>query len=257
MNSYRNLTAFKTIFTKEVLRFSRIWLQTLIPPAITMTLYFVVFGNLIGSAIGTMGGFKYIEYITPGLIMMSVITNSYSNVVSAFFSAKMHGHVQEMLISPVPNHIILLGYIGGGMARGLAVGIIVTLVSLLFSELHIKHPVTTILIVLMTSMVFSIAGFINAIYAKSFDDISIIPTFVITPLTYLGGVFYSISLLSDFWQNVSLANPVFYMVNGFRHGILGISDINPVLSFSIILIFIVVLYFTAYRLLQNGVGIRS
>ncbi len=257
MNNAKNLIAFKTIITKEVLRFLRIWVQTLIPPAITMTLYFVIFGNLIGNAIGEMGGFKYIEYITPGLIMMSVITNSYSNVVAAFFNAKMYGHVQEMLISPVPNHVILLGYIGGGMARGLTVGLIVTIVSLFFSELNIQHPIMTILIVLMTSMLFSIAGFINAVYARNFDDISIIPTFVLTPLTYLGGVFYSISLLSDFWQAVSLANPVLYMVNGFRYGILGVSDINPMVSFSLILIFIVALYFIAYRLLKNGVGIRS
>lgn len=257
MNNAKNLIAFKTIITKEVLRFLRIWVQTLIPPAITMTLYFVIFGNLIGSAIGDMGGFKYIEYITPGLIMMSVITNSYSNVVAAFFNAKMYGHVQEMLISPVPNHVILLGYIGGGMARGLTVGFIVTLVSLFFSELNVEHPILTIFIVLMTSMLFSIAGFINAVYARNFDDISIIPTFVLTPLTYLGGVFYSISLLSDFWQTVSLANPVLYMVNGFRYGILGVSDINPIVSFSLILVFIAALYFIAYRLLKNGVGIRS
>lgn len=257
MNHKENLTAFKTILTKETLRFLRIWVQTLIPPAITMTLYFVIFGNLIGSAIGDMGGFKYIEYIIPGLIMMSVITNSYSNVVAAFFNAKMYGHVQEMLISPVPNHVILLGYIGGGMARGLSVGLIVTLVSLFFSELNIEHPIMTIFIVLMTSMLFSIAGFINAVYARNFDDISIIPTFVLTPLTYLGGVFYSISLLSEFWQTVSLANPVLYMVNGFRYGILGVSDINPMVSFSLITLFIVTLYFIAYRLLKNGVGIRS
>lgn len=257
MNTRQNLTAFKTIITKEVLRFLRIWVQTLIPPAITMTLYFVIFGNLIGGAIGEMGGFKYIEYITPGLIMMSVITNSYSNVVAAFFNAKMYGHVQEMLISPVPNHVILLGYIGGGMARGLTVGLIVTVVSLFFSELNIKHPLLTIGIVMMTSMLFSIAGFINAVYARNFDDISIIPTFVLTPLTYLGGVFYSIDLLSDFWQTVSLANPVLYMVNGFRYGILGVSDINPIMSFGLILIFIAALYYIAYQLLKNGVGIRS
>ena len=257
MINKKHLTAFKTIITKEVLRFLRIWVQTLIPPAITMTLYFVIFGNLIGDAIGEMGGFKYIEYIIPGLIMMSVITNSYSNVVAAFFNAKMYGHIQEMLISPVPNHVILLGYIGGGMARGLTVGLIVTLVSLFFSDLNIKHPFITIGIVLMTSMLFSIAGFINAVYARNFDDISIIPTFVLTPLTYLGGVFYSISLLSEFWQTLSLANPVLYMVNGFRYGILGVSDINPWVSFSLIIIFTAALYFLAYNLLKKGVGIRS
>jgi ABC-2 type transport system permease protein len=239
------------------MRFLRIWVQTLVPPAITMTLYFVIFGNLIGSQIGDLDGFKYIEYIIPGLIMMSVITNSYSNVVSTFFTAKMFGHIQEMLISPVPNHIILMGYIGGGMARGLIVGLIVTLVSLFFSSLTIQHPFITIGVVILTSMLFSIAGLINAIYAKSFDDITIIPTFVLTPLTYLGGVFYSINMLSDFWQNVSLANPVLYMVNGFRYGILGVSDISPVASFSLLIVFIVALYSFAYYLLKKGVGIRS
>ena len=257
MKPAQKLTAFKTILSKEVMRFLRIWVQTLVPPAITMTLYFVIFGNLIGSQISDLDGFKYIEYIIPGLIMMSVITNSYSNVVSTFFTAKMFGHIQEMLISPVPNHIILMGYIGGGMARGLIVGLIVTLLSLFFSSLTIQHPFITIAIVVLTSMLFSIAGLINAIYAKSFDDITIIPTFVLTPLTYLGGVFYSINMLSEFWQNVSLANPVLYMVNGFRYGILGISDISPVASFSLLAVFIVALYGVAYYLLKKGVGIRS
>jgi len=257
MNTQQNLVAFKTIIVKEVLRFLRIWVQTLIPPAIMMTLYFVIFGNLIGSKIGDMDGFDYIDYIIPGLIMMSVITNSYSNVVAAFFNAKMYGHVQEMLISPIPNHVILLGYIGGGMARGILVGIIVTLVSLFFSDLTIKHPLITIGILLMTSMLFSIAGFINAVYAKNFDDITIVPTFVLTPLTYLGGVFYSINLLPDFWQTVSLANPVLYMVNGFRYGILGESDINPWVSFGLIIIFTSALYYIAYQLLKKGTGTRS
>jgi ABC-2 type transport system permease protein len=257
MTPAQKLTAFKTILNKEVMRFMRIWLQTLVPPAITMALYFVIFGNLIGDQIGDMDGFKYIEYIIPGLIMLSVITNSYSNVVSTFFTAKMFGHIQEMLISPVPNHIILMGYIGGGMARGLMVGFIVTLVSLFFSSLSIEHPFFTLIIIILTSMLFSIAGLINAVYAKSFDDITIIPTFVITPLTYLGGVFYSINILSDFWQTVSLANPVLYMVNGFRYGILGVSDITPWASISLLIVFIAVMYAYVYYLLNKGVGIRS
>jgi len=257
MDTQKNIVAFKTIIVKEILRFMRIWVQTLVPPAIMMTLYFVIFGNLIGSKIGDMDGFAYIEYIVPGLIMMSVITNSYSNVVAAFFNAKFYGHVQEMLISPIPNHIILLGYIAGGMARGILVGIIVTLVSLFFSDLSIKHPLITIGILLLTSMLFSIAGFINAVYAKNFDDISIVPTFILTPLTYLGGVFYSMTMLSDFWQTVSLANPVLYMVNGFRYGILGESDINPTTSFVLIIIFTIILYSIAYQLLKRGIGTRT
>jgi len=251
------LTAFNTIFIKEILRFSRIWIQTILPPAITMTLYFVIFGNLIGKAIGEMDGFKYIDYIVPGLIMMSVITNSYSNVVSSFFSSKMHGHIQELLISPTPNIVILLGFVAGGVARGLGVGIVVTIVSLFFTKMDIQHPVITLAIVLLTSILFSIAGFINAIYAKTFDAMNIIPIFILTPLTYLGGVFYSIHMLSPFWQNVSLFNPVLYMVNGFRYGILGVSDISPSASFTLIVVFIVILFSFAMYLLTKGIGLRE
>lgn len=257
MNTGQKFTALKTILIKEILRFSRIWIQTILPPAITMSLYFIIFGNLIGKAIGEMDGFKYIDYIIPGLIMMAVITNSYSNVVSSFFSAKLHGNIQELLISPTPNYIILLGYVGGGMARGLMVGLVVTLVSLFFSTLEIKHLLFTILIVTMTSMLFSIAGLINAVYAKTFDAINIVPTFVLTPLTYLGGVFYSINMLSEFWQGVSLANPVLYMVNGFRYGILGVSDISPLASFGLLVVFTGALFLFALRLLNKGTGIRS
>lgn len=257
MTPGQKFTAFKTILIKEVLRFSRIWIQTILPPAITMALYFIIFGNLIGRAIGEMDGFRYIDYIIPGLIMMSVITNSYANVVSSFFSSKMHGHVQELLISPLPNYVILAGFVAGGMARGLAVGIVVTGVSLLFSQLDVKHPILTLSIIVLTSMLFSIAGFINAVYAKTFDAINIVPTFILTPLTYLGGVFYSIHLLSEFWQTVSLANPVLYMVNGFRFGILGVSDISPIASFTLLLSFILALSLFAIHLLKKGVGIRT
>ncbi|HIO92711.1 MAG TPA: ABC transporter permease [Leucothrix mucor] len=257
MNWQETLTAFNTIFIKEILRFSRIWVQTILPPAITMTLYFVIFGNLIGKAIGEMDGFKYIDYIVPGLIMMSVITNSYSNVVSSFFSSKMHGHIQELLISPTPNIVILLGFVAGGVARGLGVGIVVTIVSLFFTEMDIQHPLITVAVVLLTSILFSIAGFINAVYAKTFDAMNIIPIFILTPLTYLGGVFYSINMLSPFWQNVSLFNPILYMVNGFRYGILGVSDISPASSFALLLIFIALLFAFAMYLLNKGIGLRE
>lgn len=251
------IIAFNTIFIKEILRFSRIWVQTLLPPAITMTLYFVIFGNLIGKAIGEMDGFKYIDYIVPGLIMMSVITNSYSNVVSSFFSSKMHGHIQELLISPTPNIVILLGYVAGGVARGLSVGILVTIVSLFFTKMELHHPFITLAVVILTSILFSIAGFINAVFAKTFDGMNIIPVFILTPLTYLGGVFYSINMLSDFWQNVSLFNPILYMVNGFRYGFLGISDISPASSFALLFIFIAILFTFALYLLNKGIGLRE
>ena len=249
--------AFYTIVSKEIRRFTRIWAQTLLPPAITMTLYFIIFGNLIGERIGEMDGFNYMEFIVPGLIMMSVITNSYGNVVSSFFSTKFQRNIEEMLVSPMPNWVILSGYVVGGVARGLAVGFIVTLLSLFFTHLQIHNVWITIGTVALTAVLFSLGGFINAVFANSFDDISIIPTFILTPLTYLGGVFYSIQLLPDFWQGVSQLNPILYMVNTFRYGILGTSDIHVGFAFSMIVLFNVVLFFVALRLLNSGRGIRS
>lgn len=249
--------AVKSIWTKEINRFLRIWVQTLVPPAITMSLYFVIFGNLIGSRIGEMNGFSYMAFIVPGLIMMSVITNSYSNVASSFFSAKMQHNIEELLVAPVPNYLIIWGYVGGGVARGLMVGFIVTLVSLFFVDLHIHSVLILIASVLCTSILFSLGGLLNAVFAKTFDDISIIPTFILTPLTYLGGVFYSISLLPDFWQGVSHFNPVFYMINAFRYGFLGISDVPVFWSFAVIFTFIAIGYTTLVILLKKGVGIRS
>ena len=248
--------AFMTIVSREIRRFTRIWGQTLLPPAITMTLYFIIFGNLIGSRIGEMGGFDYMEYIVPGLIMMSVITNSYSNVVSSFYSTKFQRHIEELLVSPVPNWVILSGYVVGGSARGLGVGFIVTCLSLFFTDLQIHNLWVMVAVVLLTAILFSLGGFINAVFANSFDDVSIIPTFVLTPLTYLGGVFYSISLLPEFWQGVSQLNPILYMVNTFRYGILGVSDINTVFAFSMIIVFILVLFAYSLHLLSSGRGIR-
>ncbi|MDA0148639.1 ABC transporter permease [Vibrio sp. LaRot3] len=251
------LTAFCSLLTKEVNRFTRIWVQTLVPPAITMTLYFIIFGSLIGSRIGEMGGFSYMEYIVPGLIMMSVITNSYSNVASSFFSAKFQRNIEELLVAPVPNYVIIAGFVMGGVVRGLLVGTIVTFVSLLFVDLQVEHWGVIIATVFMTSVVFALGGLINAVYAKTFDDISIIPTFVLTPLTYLGGVFYSISLLPEFWQGVSKVNPIVYMVNAFRYGFLGVSDVGIVTAFSVLSVFVVVLYAIAHYLVTKGIGLRS
>jgi len=251
------MTALTSIWVKEINRFLRIWVQTLVPPAITMSLYFIIFGNLIGARIGEMNGFSYMAFIVPGLIMMSVITNSYSNVASSFFSAKMQRNIEELLVAPVPNYIIIWGYIGGAVARGLMVGFLVTMVSLFFVDLHIHNILILIFSVLCTSILFAIAGLLNAIFAKTFDDISIIPTFVLTPLTYLGGVFYSISLLPEFWQGVSHFNPVFYMINAFRYGFLGISDVPVGWSFVVILGFIAIGYTLVSILLKKGVGIRT
>ncbi|MFV2056861.1 MAG: ABC transporter permease [Thiohalomonadales bacterium] len=249
--------ALRTIVVRELRRFLRIWIQTVLPAVITMALYFVIFGNLIGSQIGDMDGFKYMDYIVPGLIMLSVITNSYGNVVSSFYSAKFQRNVEEMLVSPVPNYIILLGYTAGGLMRGLIVGAAVTVVSLFFTQLQVYSYFVVVSIIMMTSILFSLAGFINAVFANSFDDISIVPTFVLTPLTYLGGIFYSISMLPDFWQIVSLFNPILYMVNAFRYGFLGTSDTNLLHSYLIISIAIISLYTFCLYLLNTGKGIRS
>ncbi|MCW8890312.1 MAG: ABC transporter permease [Sedimenticola sp.] len=253
----RYWTAFVTIFTKEFLRFARIWLQTILPPAITTTLYYIIFGNLIGSRIGEMDGFSYIDFIVPGLILMAVITNSYSNVVSSFFSSKYQHHVEELIISPVPNWIILAGYVSGGVSRGVLVGVTVTVVSLFFTDIQVQSYGWTLAVFVLTSILFSLAGFINAVYANSFDDITIVPTFILTPLTYLGGVFYSINMLPEFWQQVSLANPILYMVNAFRYGLLGVSDISMGVALSIVVLFILVLSAFSLYLLNRGIGIKS
>lgn len=257
MSVNTNMIALKTLWIKEFTRFLRIWVQTLVPPVITMTLYFVIFGNLIGSRVGTMGGFNYMEFIVPGLIMMSVINNSYTNVASSFFSTKFQRNVEELLVAPVPNYIIVLGYMGGGVGRGIIVGFIVSLVSLFFTELKVHNLAVVISMVILTSMLFSLGGLINAIFANSFDDISIIPTFVLTPLTYLGGVFYSVSLLPEFWQMASKINPIIYMVNAFRYGFLGVSDIDVTYAFGIVILFVAALFTLALTLINRGVGLRS
>jgi len=257
MTAREQWVAFTTILIKEVRRFLRIWPQTLLPPAVTMTLYFVIFGNLIGSRIGDMGGFDYMQYIVPGLIMMSVIQNSYGNVVSSFFSTKFQHSIEEMLVSPMSNSAILLGFVAGGVARGICTGLIVTLLSLFFTRLQVQHAGVIMLVVVMTAVLFSLAGFINAIFARKFDDVAIVPTFILTPLIYLGGVFYSIDLLPEFWRGVSMANPILYMVNAFRYGVLGVSDVDVGISLLMIGAFTVAAFAFALWLLNRGVGIRQ
>ena len=246
-----------TLIRKEVIRVLRIWVQTIVPPAITMTLYFIIFGRLIGEKIGEMDGIDYMSFIAPGLIMMSVITSSYGNVVSSFFGAKFGRHIEEMLVSPMSNAAIVIGHVSGGLIRGLFIGMLVTVIALFFTKLDVQHPFITISVVVLSSIVFALAGFINAIFAKKFDDISIVPTFIITPLTYLGGVFYSIELLDEPWQSISKANPIFYMVNAFRHGILGRSDIDITFAYVMLFVFIVLLFTIRVTLMNRGVGIRE
>ncbi|OGT88845.1 MAG: ABC transporter permease [Gammaproteobacteria bacterium RIFOXYA12_FULL_61_12] len=249
--------AYRTIVIKEIRRFSRIWMQTVLPPVITTTLYFIIFGRLIGGKIGPMGGVDYINYIVPGLVLMAVITNSYANVVSSFYQAKFQHHIEELLVSPAPHWVILAGFISGGVARGVTVGSVVLAVSCVFAEPHLHSIPMTLLVFVLTSALFALGGFINAIYANSFDDITIIPNFVLTPLTYLGGVFYSIDLLSPFWQQVSLFNPILYMVNAFRYGLLGLSDIPVGIALTMTLIFITALTLFSLRLLTKGIGIKT
>jgi len=257
MNAHEQWIAFMTILRKEIKRYTRIWTQTLLPSAITMSLYFVIFGSLIGSRIGEMGGFTYMEFVVPGLIMMAIVTNSYSNVVSSFFGSKFNNSVEELLVSPTPNYVILMGYVVGGVSRGLLVACIVTIVSMFFTNLSIHSYLVVVTVVLMTSILFALAGFINAVYANSFDDISIVPTFVLTPLIYLGGVFYSMDLLPDFWAGVSKLNPLVYVVNAFRYGVLGVSDVSLWFSFVMIGGFTVIAFSYSMHLLNTGKRLRQ
>jgi ABC-2 type transport system permease protein len=258
MSTSTNLVALYTITRREIMRVVRIWTQTLIPPMVTMTLYFVIFGKLIGSRIGTIeGGFTYMQYIVPGLVMMSIINNSYANISSSFFGAKFQRSVEEMLVSPMPNWVILTGYVTGAVARGLVVGLLVLLIALFFTSLQVVHPLITFLSVLLGATIFALAGFVNAVYAKKFDDIALVPTFILTPLTYLGGVFYSVNMLGEPWQAISRINPILYMVNAFRFGVLGISDVGIGTAFAVMLAFVVGLSLMALHLLKRGIGLRS
>lgn len=255
--SHPNLVALGTIVRREVARILRIWGQTLVPPAITMTLYFLIFGGLIGRQIGDMGGYTYMEFIVPGLVMMSIIQNSYGNISSSFFGAKFGRHVEELLVSPMPNWVILLGYVAGAVLRGLMVGAIVLVIAMFFTKVRIPHPLVTLSTVLLGATIFSLAGFVNAAYAKKFDDIAIVPTFILTPLTYLGGVFYSVTLLPPWAEALTHANPIFYMVNAFRYGLLGTSDVPLWIAYALMLAFVVGLATLGLWLLKKGVGLRS
>jgi ABC-2 type transport system permease protein len=257
MNGREQMIAIKAMLWKEVLRFSRIWVQTILPPMITTALYFVIFGRLIGSQVSDISGYHYMNYIAPGLILMNVITNSYGNVVASFYSAKFQRNIEEMLVSPLPNYLIMIGFVGGGLARGMAVGAAVTVVSLFFTIIPVHNLWVAVSVLMLTSVLFSLGGLINAIYATSFDDITIIPTFVLTPLTYLGGVFYTVAMLPPIWQSLSLANPILYMVNAFRYGLLGVSDVNLGVAYLAIIGFIAGLFWFALYLLNRGYGVRT
>jgi len=257
MSPREQFIAFYTILIKEVRRFMRIWTQTLLPSAITMTLYFLIFGALIGSRIGDMGGFSYMQFVVPGLIMMAIVTNSYANVVSSFFGSKFNHSVEELLVSPTPNWVILMGYVTGGVARGLLVAVLVTVVALVLTDLRIHSLAVVVSIVLLTAVLFSLCGFINAVFANSFDDISIVPTFVLTPLIYLGGVFYSMDMLPPVWESISRINPLVYVVNAFRFGVLGVSDVDLRVAYGMIGLFTVVAFVVSLHLLNSSKRLRN
>lgn len=257
MTLHENTIALTTIVRKEITRWLRIWTQTLLPPVITQSLYFVIFGKFIGSQIGPIHGISYIDFIVPGLVMMAVINSAFANVVSSFFSAKFQRSVEELLVSSTPNWVILAGYTMGGTIRGILVGMIVFVISILFTHPHILHPGIITIFIVLTSMVFSLGGFFNAIYARKFDDVAIFPTFVLTPLTYLGGVFYSIHSLPELWQKVSLLNPILYMINGFRFGFYGVSDVHVGLSIGILIFLTLSLSMVNLFMLRKGIGLKT
>jgi ABC-2 type transport system permease protein len=255
--SYRQWVAFQTLLQKEIVRFLRIWTQTFLPSVITIILYFVIFGKLIGSQIHSIQGFTYIQYIVPGLTMMAIMNNAYSNTAASFFTNKFTRSIEEMLVSPMPSFIILWGFVIGGALRGLITGVLILLVSLFFVQLSIHHISVVIFMAILSSFTFSMAGFINGMYARKFDDISFVPTFILTPLTYLGGIFFSLSQLSPFWQKISIINPVFAIVDGFKYGMLGVSDLNVYYGFALVCGLFILMLFWSMFLLNNGVGIKS
>lgn len=257
MNFLGQWVAFKTILRKEVVRFMRIWGQTLLPPVINQSLYFVVFGAFIGSQISAVEGISYGAFIVPGLIMMTIISNSFSNVVSSFFGAKFMHNVEELMVSPTKNGVILLGYSMGGVIRGLLIGLIVLLVSFLFVEPVLQHPFLVFAFALLTALLFAFGGFLNALFAKKFDDVSVFPTFILTPLTYLGGVFYSIGDLPPFWQTLSQLNPIVYIIDGFRYSFYGFSELNPFVSLAVLCVACAVLFVTNLVILNRGLGLKN
>lgn len=257
MDAYALWVSYSTIVSKEVTRFFRVWTQTLLPPVVTMSLYFVIFGKFIGSQVTPIGGHTYMEFIVPGLVMMSIIMSSFMNTVSSFYFAKFQKTIEEIMVSPTPYPVVIAGFITGGVLRGLITAAMVMGTALFFTKLGIAHLGIMLAFAILTSILFSLVGLLNGVFANSFDGISIVPNFVLTPLTYLGGVFYSVAALPPFWQNISHFNPILYMVNGFRYGFLGLSDVNVTLAFSILLSLTLILFGYTWYLFQTGRGLRN
>jgi ABC-2 type transport system permease protein len=258
MTPYQTWVSFYTIVRKDVLRMFRIWAQTFLPSVVTSTLYFLVFGAFLGSKIGTVQGVPYVLFVVPGLVMLAVVTNSYANTSFVMFSAKFFGrNIDEILVSPTPSWVLVGGYIAGGIIRGVVIGILVLLVSLFFTHLTIHSVSVVLLFLILTSLVFALAGLVNGVYAKTIDGINIIPTFVLTPLLYLGGVFYSATTLPGIWSTLTKLDPVFYIINGFRYGFLGVSDVSIFLSAGLLVLFAAALLGIAWYLIKTGLGLRQ
>ena len=254
----KQLISFYTILRKGVVRIIRIWSQTLLPSVVTSVLYFAVFGSILGSRIGELNGVPYILFVVPGLVMLAVITNSYMDVATTFFVSKFFSrNIDEILVSPTPPSVIIAGFIASGVVRGMLVGGLVLIVSLFFALPSVAHPLVVLLFLFLSSLIFALGGLINGIYAKSFDGISIVPTFVLTPLVYLGGVFYSIHSLPPLWQTVSLWNPIFYIINGFRYGFLGTSDVSLLTCVFVLLALMLALLGANVYFLRKGLGLKQ
>jgi ABC-2 type transport system permease protein len=258
MDAYGLWTSFYTIVRKDIVRMFRIWSQTFLPSVVTSVLYFLIFGSVLGGRIGDINGFSYIHFVVPGLVMLAVVTNAFSNVATTFFASKFFArNIDEVLVSPTPPWILIAGFIGGGIIRGVLIGLLVLLVSVFFAIPPLAHPLAVVFFLVLSSLLFSLAGLVNGIYAKSFDGISIIPTFVLTPLVYLGGVFYSVSTLPGWWQQLTYANPIFYIINGFRYGFLGFADTSLGVSILVLTLLVGILVGVNWYLLRTGLGLRQ
>lgn len=260
MDSYKLWISFYTMIRKDVTRMFRIWIQTFLPSVITSVLYFLVFGTILGSQIGDMQGVKYMVFVVPGLVMLAIVTTAYANTSFTFFTSKFFGRsIDELLVSPMPPWVIIAGFVGGGLVRGVIVGVLVLLVSLFFTGLNLSvyNALIILLFGILTALVFSLAGLVNGIYAKSIDGINLVPTFVLTPLVYLGGIFYSVQTLPGWWQTPTYSNPLFYLVNGFRYGFIGISDVSVLLSVAVLVFLAAMLIGINWYLLRTGLGLRQ
>ncbi|MBU6490779.1 ABC transporter permease [Patescibacteria group bacterium] len=258
MTPYQKWISFYTMLRKDVVRMTRIWPQTFLPSVVTSALYFLIFGAFLGSKIGEVHGVPYVMFVVPGLVMLAVVTNAYMNTSFTMFMSKFFArNIDEILVSPTPAWVIVAGYVAGGLVRGIAIGSLVLVVSLFFTNLIVSHALVIVLFLVLTSLVFSLAGFVNGVYAKSIDGINIVPTFVLTPLVYLGGVFYSAQSLPGLWGSLTRFDPVFYIINGFRYGFLGVSDVPIMVSVGVLVALAVLFTAISIYLIKVGLGLRQ